>query len=380
MSKNKKKSNAKNNKKKTVIIVLCIILGFLLFAGGFAAWFINDKLNNIEYETENSTIPTDQTFVDDENLDFGEIDDATGNTYKEILKNWATNNGEKMSDKKILNILLVGIDNSKSGISTSGNTDVMMLVSINRDAESIKLISFMRDSYTYMTGYDTYGKLNAACANGGATYLIETIENDYKIKIDGYALVNFDSFCYVIDTVGGVDVNVPDYVADHLSTKLDGTFPRGNTTLNGEQALRFCRVRATDKNGDVSRVARQRQVISSLINKCKNASLSQINEVFDIVLANVRTNFPKKEILGYATQAVTDGWAKYKISELTMPTPNARYGYMSNETKWIWVVDYPLCAQKIQTEIYGKTNINLPEDRETAITVMGGKVSNSTSD
>lgn len=360
--------NPKSKKKKTIIIIICVILALLLFMGGFAVWFVNDKLNRIDYETEETTVAPNQEFIDEEEIDIGEIDDASGANYKEILKNWATNGGEKLSNNKILNILLIGIDNSASGISTRGNTDVMMLVSIDRENEKVKLVSFMRDSYTYMSGYDTYGKLNAACANGGATYLIETIENDYKIKIDGYAMVNFDSFCYVIDTVGGVDVNVPDYVANFLSSKAP--FPRGETTLNGAQALRFCRVRKSDADGDVSRVARQRQVVNSLIKKCVNASLSEINEVFDIILANVRTNIPKKDILAYATKAVTEGWAKYEVSEITMPTADARKSYNSKATAWIWVVDYPLCAQKVQLEIYGETNINLPEDRITALDVI----------
>lgn len=371
----KKEKKPMSKKKKTLVIILCILLAFFLFVGGFAIWYVNDKLNRIDYDTEQTTIAPNQEFVDDEMIDFGEMDDATGSSFREILKNWATNGGEKMSDKNILNVLLIGSDASsteegRASITDKGNTDVMMLVSINKSEKKIKLISFMRDSYTYMDQFDSYAKLNAACANGGAPYLVETIENDYKIEIDGYAMVDFDSFTDVIDVLGGVRVNVPKYVANHLTTKLDGVFPSGEVVLNGEQALRFARVRKTDKDGDVSRVARQRQVVNALIDKCVNASLSEINEVFDVILANVRTNIPKKDILSYATKAVTEGWAKYEISEFTMPTEDARRGYSSKSTAWIWVVDYPLVAQKLQMELYGDTNINLPEERKTALDVI----------
>lgn len=380
-----KKAKTKSKKKKTLVIILCILLAFFLFVGGFAIWYVNDKLNRIDYETEQTTIAPNQEFIDDELLDFAEMDDATGNDFKEILKNWATNGGEKMSSKSVLNVLLIGSDASstepgRANITDKGNTDVMMLVSIDKANKKIKLVSFMRDSYTYMDQFDSYAKLNAACANGGAPFLVETIENDYKIEIDGYALVDFDSFRDVIDVLGGVQVEVPKYVANHLTNKKYGVFPSGNALLNGDQALMFCRVRKTDADGDVSRVARQRQVVNALIDKCKNASLSEINEVFDVILANVRTNIPKKDIISYATKAVTEGWAKYEISEITMPTPDARYGYSSKATAWIWVVDYPLCAQKLQLELYGDTNINLSEDRKTAITVMGGYVSKNTTD
>ncbi len=374
----KKEKKPMSKKKKTLVIILCILLAFFLFVGGFAIWYVNDKLNKIDYDTEQTTIAPNQEFVDDEMIDFAEMDDATGNSFREILKNWAINGGEKMSDKNILNVLLIGSDASsteagRASITDKGNTDVMMLVSINKSEKKIKLVSFMRDSYTYMDQFDSYAKLNAACANGGAPYLVETIENDYKIEIDGYALVDFDSFKDVIDVLGGVQVNVPAYVANYLNKgelKNDKITAGEGVLLNGNQALNFCRVRYTDKDGDVSRVARQRQVVNALIDKCVNASLSDINEVFDVILANVRTNIPKKDILSYATKAVTEGWAKYEISEFTMPTEDARRGYSSKSTAWIWVVDYPLVAQKLQMELYGDTNINLPEERKTALDVI----------
>ena len=377
----KVKSNKKKKSKKAALIILSVILVLIIALVGFGILFVNGKLNLIGYD-ESTTIDTNQEFVekDDDKMSFEEMDDATGSDYKSILKNWATNGGEKMSNKNVINVLLVGSDASteepgRSNITDKGNTDAMILVSIDKVNKTVKLVSFMRDSYTYMDGFDRYAKLNAACANGGPAYLVETIENDYKIEINGYALVDFDSFRQVIDVLGGVNVDVPQYVANYLSGSK-GTFPSGdNVLLNGDQALRFSRIRKSDANGDVSRVQRQRQVISALINKCKGASLSQINDVADVILANVRTNIGKKEILSYATQAVTDGWANYALTEITMPTPDARYGYSGSA--WIWVVDYPLAAQNLQKELYGTTNIVLDENRTTAITVVGGRAEKS---
>lgn len=378
----KVKSDKKKKSKKAALIILSVILVLIIALVGFGILFVNGKLNLIGYD-ESTTIDTNQEFVekDDDKMSFEEMDDATGSDYKSILKNWATNGGEKMSNKNVINVLLIGSDASaeepgRSNITDKGNTDAMILVSIDKVNKTVKLVSFMRDSYTYMDGFDRYAKLNAACANGGPAYLVETIENDYKIEINGYALVDFDSFRQVIDVLGGVNVDVPQYVANYLSNAKDGTFPSGdNVLLNGDQALRFSRIRKSDANGDVSRVQRQRQVISALINKCKGASLSQINDVADVILANVRTNIGKKEILSYATQAVTDGWANYALTEITMPTPDARYGYSGSA--WIWVVDYPLAAQNLQKELYGTTNIVLDENRTTAITVVGGRAEKS---
>ena len=379
----------KKKKKKILAILLPILAVFLALVIAVVA-FVAHKFSLIDFDdNESTTINPTQEFVDKENIDFAEMDDATGNDFREILKNWATNGGEKMSNRDIINVLLIGSDASaeeagRANITEKGNTDVMMLVSINQIEKKIKLISFMRDSYTYMDQFDRYAKLNAACANGGPAYLVETIENDYKIEIDGYAMVDFDSFTQVIDVLGGVNVDVPAYVANHLNKGVlkNNKIQSGNgVLLDGEQALAFSRVRKTDANGDISRVARQRQVVNALIEKAKGATLSEINEVADVMLANVRTNISKKSIISYASKAITEGWANYEITEVTMPTPDTRYGYSSKATAWIWVVDYPLAAQKTQLEIYGETNINLEEEnRKTAVTVVGGYVSKKTAD
>ncbi len=373
----------KKKKKKFLIFFLPFLIIFLALIIAVVG-FVGHKFSLINIDEESTTINPTQEFIEaeDDSLDFGEFDDATGNDFKAILKDWALKEGEKISEKNVINILLIGSDASASdpnraNVTDKGNTDVMMICSINPEKKAIKLVSIMRDSYTYLDKFDRYAKLNAACANGGPGYLVETIENNFKIEIDGYVMVDFDSFVHVIDVLGGVRVDVPAYVANFLGQG----FPSGNQVLlDGKNALRFSRVRYSDANGDISRVARQRQVITALINSCKNATLSEINAVADVILANVRTNISRKAILSYAAKAVTDGWPNFEISQLTMPTPDARYGYNSRSTAWIWVVDYPLCAQKLQLELYGKTNINLDENRKTAISVLGGYVSKKTTD
>lgn len=373
------KKEKRRKRRKGFFIFFVVFMTVVLVAVGTVAAFVFSKLGKINYDTpEQTTIDVTQEFIEkeDETIDFDEIDDATGNSFREILKNWATNGGTKLSDKSVINILLIGSDASakdptRASSADRGNTDVMMIASVDIKNKTIKLVSFMRDSYTYLDQFDRYAKLNAACANGGPAYLAETIENDYKIEIDGYVLVDFDSFVQVIDILGGVRVNVPAYVAEHLSTRKNGPFPSGDVVLTGEQALRFCRVRYSDADGDVSRVARQRQVINAIINKCKGATLGEINAVADVILANIRTNISQKTILSYAAKAVSDNWANFTVSQMTMPDKYTRATYMSASTAWIWIIDYPLAAQTTQLFLYGRTNITLPEERQTAISIMG---------
>lgn len=368
--------NTDDKKKKKRRTLLLPFLIFFLIIIVVVVGFVGYKFSLINVDSDDNTTAIDpNNFVDNDPFDFGEFDDATGRDFKEILKDWATKEGTKISDKNVVNILLVGSDASstdpgRANVTEKGNTDVMMIVSVNKEKETIKLVSIMRDSYIYLTGFDRYAKLNAACANGGPRYLVETIENNFKIAIDGYVMVDFDSFVKVIDVLGGITVDVPSYISDFLGNN----FPKGNgVLLNGNQALRFSRVRYSDADGDISRVARQRQVINSIISRCKSASLSDINSVSDVILANVRTNISRRSILGYAGKAVTDGWANFATTEITMPSSDTRYPYSSRSTAWIWVVDYPLAAQQLQLELYGRTNIKLEENRKTAITVIRGK-------
>ena len=372
------KKEKRRKRRKGFFIFFVVFMSVVLVAVGSVAAFVFSKLGKINYDTpEQTTIDVTQEFIEkeDETIDFDEIDDATGNSFREILKNWATNGGTKLSDKSVINILLIGSDASakdptRANSADRGNTDVMMVASVDIKNKTIKLVSFMRDSYTYLDQFDRYAKLNAACANGGPAYLVETIENDYKIEIDVYVLVDFDSFVQVINILGGVDVNVPAHVASRLAG-LNGYFPSGDAHLTGEQALRFCRVRYSDADGDVSRVARQRQVINAIINKCKGATLGEINAVADVILANIRTNISQKTILSYAAKAVSDNWANFTVSQMTMPDKYTRATYMSASTAWIWIIDYPLAAQTTQLFLYGRTNITLPEERQTAISIMG---------
>lgn len=372
-SENPKKNTTKSKKKKKLVIIIPLIA--VLIIGIIVAAFIKHKLGLIDYgDGLDYTINTNEPFSENETVDFGEIEDATGNTYKDILKNWAlTTEAPKLKNKNVINILLIGSDASsndskRTDVMEKGNTDVMMLVSVNTENKTIKLVSFMRDSYTYLKGYDRFAKLNAACANGGPAYLVDVIEDDYKIEIDGYVMVDFDTFVQCIDIVGGVNVNVSAELGQILK------IPYGDSVLlDGKQALELCRERSAYADGDVSRTRNQRMVVNALINKCKSASLTTVNSVLDTVLANVHTSFRKKEVVSYTTKALSDGWANYTVTQRTMPTADARFGYRGSG--WIWVIDYPLAAQKLQTELYGTTNIKLEENRRTAITVMGGHIS-----
>ena len=366
----KRFSNWYNNlpkKKKIIVSVIAIILVIVIVITATVGIFVGQKLglvgDNFDDVKYDDTIYDDGEF-EDINIDIGSAD------FKQALKDWATQGNEnKMSSKNVINVLLVGADTGKN----SGNTDVMMLVSLNKKTKQLKLISFFRDSYLYIDSpkgsYCT--KLNAAFSMGGPDCLIETLENNYKIEIDNYVMVNFQSFEEIIDAMGGITVDVQKYEADYNYKKFKVTLPHGEgVKLNGKQALCFCRIRGCDADGDVSRTRRQRQVIESIIDKVKTASIGDLNKYIDILLPYVDTGYSKTQILSLGVQALTGKWFNYERTQLQMPDEECRTSGSANA--WIWVVDYQLAAHKLQNEIYGQSNITINEDRVSIIDVYRG--------
>lgn len=355
-------------KKKVLVSILAVILAIVLVLVTILGVFVVQKLsllgdgNNGEYD---DVIYEDGEFEDIE-IDIG----SAG--FKQALIDWATKgNDKKMSSKNVINVLLIGAD-SRNG-TNSGNTDVMMLISVNKKTKQLKMVSFFRDSYLYVEGknrsYCT--KLNAAFSMGGPQTLIQTIENNYKIEIDNYVMVNFESFTAIIDAMGGVQVDVQQYEADYNYKKFKVELPVGEgVTLNGKQALCFVRIRGCDADGDVSRTRRQRQVIDSMVSRVKEASVSDLNKYIDILLPYVETGYSEGQILSLGIKAITGGWANYERKQLQMPPEDCRTSGSAN--MWIWVVDYQLAAHKLQMELYGDSNITIKEDRISIIDVYNG--------
>lgn len=361
-------------KRQRLLKVLSVFLIFTIILGTGLGIFINSKFNMMGD-------PEQYTDVIYEEEEFTDIDgDVNASNFKDALKNWATTgNDQKMSSKNVVNVLLIGAD-SRQGTNT-GNTDVMMLVSLNKKTKQIKLVSFMRDSYLYIEGKNNAycAKLNAAFSMGGPEILLNTLENNYKIEIDDFVMVNFESFKSIIEAMGGITVDVQKYEANYANNRYKLSMPYGDdVTLNGEEALAFCRIRGCDADGDVSRTRRQRQVINAMINRVTNASVSDLNKYLNALLPYIYTGFSKSEILSLGMKAITNGWAFYERSELQIPTPETRTsGSMGS---WIWVVDYQLAAQTLQNELYGESNIILEEGRTTLIDIYKGTSGSGSSD
>ncbi len=355
--------------KKTLYAVLISVLSILIVLLLVFLIVFNGVFGNIFDEGNAGSNSYEDGLAEDEDFEtmYGVSNAADLN---DALKQWATNGGEIMESKNVINILLIGQDGS-GGENSNGLADSLIIASVNKTTKTITLASVMRDSYTYFNvdGKDRYNKINASCVYGGPKGVIKTIENNYKINIDYYASVYFDSFKGVIDALGGVEVPIEPGFAAYINRTTRHTVSSGDAVLlNGEEALVYARIRKYYSDSDVSRTNNQRRVINAIMQKARGASVTELYKVVEAVLPYVKTNMKQSKILSYGTQALSEGWVNYEMQQETFPTQDTRGSANISYAGSCWVVDYPLAAQQMQLLLYGKTNIKLDANRVNVLT------------
>ena len=235
------------------------------------------------------------------------------------------------SDSDIVNILLVGNDyREEAGYGASGLTDTMLIATLDKKHNALKLTSLMRDQLVDIPGHGQ-NKLNAANSWGGIKLLYQTIAQNYNIKLDGYVEVSFQAFVRVVNDVGGVELELTQSEADYLNStnyirkKEYRNVKAGKQTLNGSQALGYCRIRkeGTTINGlrdDWGRTWRQRTTINAIFDKVKKLPMSEWLHICKDVLKYVKTDLKNKQIIGYVKDVVFMGTTD--IKQLQIPYPH----------------------------------------------------------
>lgn len=202
----------------------------------------------------------------------------------------------------ITNYLIFGIEE----FGGARNTDSMMIASINTKDDTLKLTSLLRDSYVEIPDHNS-NKLNSAYAKGGARMLVDTIELNYKIQIDGYVSVDFKSFEKIVDLLGGVTIELGKEEAEYLNTtnyiskKSNRNVKAGINKLNGNQVMGYCRVRKVKTlggvNNDYGRIVRQQRALKAIFDSYKSPkNLFKILSVTKEILGYVTTNLTQSQI------------------------------------------------------------------------------------
>jgi LCP family protein required for cell wall assembly len=201
-----------------------------------------------------------------------------------------------------LNVLLLGID-SRGDSSTTQNTDTMIVLSLDPVNKTAAMLSIPRDVFIDRPGV-LVDKINAAYAVGGPDLSRRVVEDLLGIRINAYALVDFDAFTKIVDSVGGVVIDVKRPVRDESYPTPDYGVERiditaGPQLMDGQTALRFARSRH-DTN-DYSRAQRQQLVLSALRTRMAEGDFIRgLPALIDRVGSVVQTNFDPANILPLA--------------------------------------------------------------------------------
>lgn len=210
---------------------------------------------------------------------------------------------KKIANRESFSILLVGADTGGEGRTSRGNSDTMIIATVNPKKNKIQMFSIPRDtlasikvpssdsSYDKVTSTDgtVLQKINSAYNMGTEGLTMKTVEKQLNIPIDYYMRVNFASMQKIVDGIGGIDVDVPFTFVSHATGNQK--FVKGRRHLNGYMTLIYSRMRHEDPEGDYGRQKRQRQVITAIVKKILSAdTLTHYQKVLNSVSGSLKTD------------------------------------------------------------------------------------------
>ncbi len=333
---NDAKNKKKRKKRKRALTVLISLLLIFTILTGTTAVLMNVYLSKMNFGDSVGEVHPELDAEED--LSF---DNADANA--DILANLDDN--VMWYDDDIYNILLVGVDYGDRQNGQYNNyltrSDAMILVTINTKNSMISMVSLSRAAYVAIEGHGNK-RLNAAHAYGGAKLLVETIEKNYKIRIDRYVTVNFDGFQTIVDSLGGVSVSLSSTEARVILGKSQG----GTYLLDGEKAMSFARLRSIDTDRD--RTGRQRKILNAIANKLRQASAGQLFDLLDNFLPLVTTNFTKTELVGQIVNVPK--YLSYSIQESVVP--HYYVPLTLRDGKEVLILDWPKTTAHIHDLLY----------------------------
>ncbi|CEO31198.1 LCP family protein [Paraclostridium sordellii] len=323
-----------SNLKKFVIALLLLVI--LIPAGAFG--YLYFKLDTMYDGSTNSKI-------------------LNKTNYKEV--------------KGITNILLVGTDGRT--LEETSRSDSMMILTIDNKNKSLKLTSLARDTYVDIPGHGMQ-KLTHAYAYGGINLLVETIENNFKLDIQNYAIVNFFSFMDIIHTLGGVVIDVKPGEINELNKYIPECYEfdknknkgpmelvenSGTQKLNEYQALSYGRIRKNDSA--LERDKRQRQLIQSMIDGVKNLPITKYPELVDSILPYIKTNMKPTTILSLGATVLNIG--DLSIKSLEFPMEEYSTGGIYGKSGWVWRYNADKCLPILHDFIFENKMYEKPNEQ-----------------
>lgn len=221
-------------------------------------------------------------------------------TQKKEIKN-VSKAGKKLTEP--FTVLLMGVDSEEEDVRNSAyNGDSLMVITFNPKTLNTTIMSIPRDTYVPIACFANQRKNKITHAAWyGEDCVIKTIEGFTGITIDYYAKINFKGVVKLVDTLGGIDVNVPRGFCEQDSDRNFNNLQclkAGQQKINGEQALAWARHRKSAGFDDFVRGQNQQEVVKGILNKLKTInSLDMLYKLLDTLGNSMETNMSRDEIL-----------------------------------------------------------------------------------
>lgn len=333
----KKEKKGKRVKKKAGVgkkigITLLVILIIIVIILGIGIGMIASKIGKIDFS----------------DLDISQLE-LNNDLYNEV-----SGSVSKEEFNKIKNVALFGID--------GGRSDAIILASINPINNTIKLISIPRDTYVSVDGHGKT-KINHAYAYGKEQLALKTINSNFGLNISEYVSINFKGLINVINKIDGIELTITkeekDYINQfvHESYELTGKKTQllksyGKVKLTGEQALTHARNRTI--GSDFEREERQRDVITAAMNKVSKMSLTEIWNISDSILEEVRTNLDVTECMGIVADVLgNSGTYLSNVTSKQIPSVEEGKGQYIDKI-YYFVCDLEKTSKTLKDTIYAE--------------------------
>ena len=286
----RKKRRKKKKSRKILLVVFEILLLVILLV---AAYFIG-MVNRVKYENMSET-------------EAGINDDLDKDTLQSL--------------EGYTNIALFGLDNRSANNYNEGNSDVVMVASINNKTKDVKLVSVYRDTFLSVGG-GTYFKCNNAYARGGAKQAVQMLNSNLDLDIKEYVCVDWAAMVEVIDDLGGLDLNITQGEMNQINKykkDIDGVTGKntqnvtqyGLVHLDGTQATTYARIRKLSGD-DFKRASRQRIVLQAMLEKAKKANPATLVKICNSVVDHISTTLSLSQMVDLAKDVT-----KYSVSSTT---------------------------------------------------------------
>lgn len=357
------KKPVNKKRKAALVLTLCILVVVVVLAGCAAYGYYSSKIGLMQYS--DGTLAAEGSIDEEEAR---EDDEAMRQATADLEEREAVAaEGDVFADSDVFNILLIGTDERTTYFNDNARGDSCMLLSINKKTMKVSLVSFERGTGVPILAGQYQGQwdwLTHTFRYGGADLMMQEIRECYKVDVTHYARANIYTFMQLIDSVGGVDIELSQAEADYINDP-SGTYGAGHIRemgvqdqiqtvtpglnhLNGATAMLYSRCRAIDN--DWHRIERQRNVVESIMQASKGLGVLELNALLDNVLPNLQTNLTESDITGLLLLAPNAG--KITVEQMTIPAAGT-YGSMTGMGgRSLFAVDFAQNAEILRKQLY----------------------------